>query len=230
METILIIEDDPSILLGLEKNLRFEGYHVLCASDGEEGLELAFRNSPDLIILDILLPKISGFDICKTIRQKLTIPIIMLTARDKEIDKIMGLDLGADDYITKPFSIRELIARAKAVLRRKHYYESVKENFSFGDFVVNFSGRTVSRAGELLDMSPTEFELLKFLIKNEGKVLSREEILSHVWGYDYFGTARTVDNFINKLRCKLEKDTESPEFILTVRGVGYKFITQPSST
>lgn len=226
METILIIEDDPSILLGLEKNLKFEGYQIVCASDGEEGLDLAFRMKPDLIILDILLPKINGLEICKTVRQKLTVPIIMLTARDKEIDKIMGLDLGADDYITKPFSIYELIARIKAVLRRKHYFEPTLEKFSFGEFSVDFEGRTVHCAGELLDMSPKEFEVLKFLIRNEGKVVSREEILRHVWGYDYVGTVRTVDNFINKLRSKFEKDTELPEFIQTVRGVGYKFIAR----
>lgn len=227
METILIIEDDPSILLGLEKNLKFEGYQVVCASDGESGLEYAFCTNPDLIILDIMLPQISGFELCKTFRQKkLLAPIIMLTARNQEIDKIMGLDLGADDYITKPFSIRELIARIKAVLRRKHHFRSTPDKYSFGDFEVDFVGRTIFHKGKLMDMSPKEFDLLKLLIENEGKALSREDILQRVWGYDYFGTARTVDNFINKLRYKLEDQADSQALIITVRGIGYKFIAR----
>lgn len=225
MDKILIIEDDRSILLGLEKNLQFEGYQVVSAIDGEEGLELAFNAAADLIILDLMLPKISGFDICKAVRQKkITVPIIMLTARDKEIDKIMGLDLGADDYITKPFSIRELVARVKAVLRRKTNFEPAVKGFVFGDFTVDFVGRTVTCAGVEVEMSSKEFDVLKLFIENEGKVLSREKIISRVWGFDYFGTARTVDNFINKLRNKLEKNTDSPEYIITVRGVGYKFV------
>ena len=226
MEKILIIEDDRSILLGLQKNLQFEGYQVVCGIDGEEGLELVFNSNPDLIILDVMLPKISGFEICKAIRQKkLTVPVIMLTARDKELDKIMGLDLGADDYITKPFSIREVIARIKAVLRRKKHFEPDINAFTFGTFEIDFIGRTVKKLGNVIEMSPKEFDLLKFFIENEGKVLSRDEIVSRVWGFDYFGTTRTVDNFINKLRNKLEKDTDAPEFIITVRGVGYKFIS-----
>lgn len=224
MESILIIEDDPSILLGLEKNLQFEGYSVLSSQDGEEGLELAFQKIPDLLILDVMLPSISGFDICKTIRQKnLPTLILMLTARDKEIDKIMGLDLGADDYITKPFSIRELIARVKALIRRKHYFQPSLNNFSFGKFHIDFIGRTVTANDKILEMSTKEFDLLKLFIENEGKVLSREEILSQVWGVDYFGTSRTVDNFITKLRHKLEQEDNSMEFIVTSRGIGYKF-------
>ena len=225
MHSILIIEDDPSILLGVQKNLKFEGYNVLCAQDGEQGLDLVFSKKPDLIILDIMLPRISGFDICKAIRQKkLPVLIIMLTAKDKEIDKIIGLDLGADDYLTKPFSIRELIARVKAVLRRKHHFDPPMKNYILGDFEVDFIGRTVSCNGKPIEMSPKEFDLLKFLIENEKKVVSREEILNRVWGVDYFGTARTVDNFITKLRHKLEKETNAYEFIVTVRGVGYKFL------
>ncbi|NUM35696.1 MAG: response regulator transcription factor [Candidatus Brocadiae bacterium] len=225
MESILIVEDEPSILIGLEKNLKFEGYQVLTAQDGEKGLELAFNKLPDLLILDIMLPTISGFDICKTIRQKkLPILILMLTARDKEIDKIMGLDIGSDDYLTKPFSIRELIARVKALLRRKNYFEPNMTQYSFGRFEVDFVGRTVSFDNKLLEMSPKEFDLLRFLIENEGKVLSRDEILNRVWGMDYFGTARTVDNFITKLRHKLEQEDKQKEFIVTARGVGYKFI------
>ncbi|HON44522.1 MAG: response regulator transcription factor [Planctomycetes bacterium] len=224
MESILIIEDDPSILLGLEKNLQFEGYNVLSSQDGEEGLTFAIQKLPDLLILDVMLPKISGFEICKSIRQKnLPILILMLTARDKEIDKIMGLDLGADDYITKPFSIRELIARVKALLRRKYYYQPTLPNFSFGKFYIDFIGRTVTANDKFLEMSSKEFDLLKLFIENEGKVLSREEILAQVWGVDYFGTSRTVDNFITKLRHKLESEDDSIEYIVTARGVGYKF-------
>ena len=224
METIIIIEDDPSILLGLKKNLQFEGYQVFSASDGEEGMELVFRKIPDIAIIDVMLPKVSGFEICKAIRKNnLATSIIMLTAKDKEIDKIMGLDLGADDYITKPFSIRELIARINAVLRRRRRFSPSIDTFSFGQIEVDFSGRTVKKDGKLVEMSPKEFSMLKFLVENKGKVLSREEILNNVWSYDYFGTSRTVDNFINKLRQKLEIDLNSPEYIVTVRGVGYKF-------
>ncbi len=230
VETILIIEDDPSILLGLKKNLQFEGYNVMHASDGEEGLELVFQSQPDLVILDIMLPNISGFEICKAIRKKnLKVPIIMLTAKDKEIDKIMGLDLGADDYLTKPFSVRELIARINAVLRRKRQFEPSVSGFTFHNVEVDFVGQSVKQNGDPVEMSPKEFLLLKFLIENSSKVLSRDEILNNVWGYDYFGTSRTVDNFINKLRQKLENDMNSPEYIITVRGVGYKFLPKGKS-
>ena len=224
MESILIVEDDPSILLGLSKNLKFEGYNVMTAKDGESGLELAINKLPDLIVLDIMLPKMSGFDVCKIIRQKkLQTLILVLTAKDKEIDKIMGLDLGADDYLTKPFSIRELIARVKALLRRKNYFEPTLTSYKFGDIEVDLVGRTVSKKGSVLEMSPKEFEILKFLIENEGKVVSRDTILTRIWGIDYFGTARTVDNFITKLRHKLQDDPESNELIVTIRGIGYKF-------
>lgn len=225
METILIVEDDPAILLGLTKNLQFEGFNVLCAEDGEKALDIIFDRSLDLLLLDIMLPKVSGFEVCKTVRKKnLPLPIIMLTAKDKEIDKIMGLDLGADDYIAKPFSIRELIARINAVLRRKRKFEDkTNDTITFNDIEVNFQGRTVSKKGTVLDLSPKEFDVLKLLLQNIGKVLSREEILNKVWGFDYFGTARTVDNFINKLRQKLETDATLPQYIHTVRGIGYKF-------
>lgn len=225
METILVVEDDPAILLGLTKNLQFEGFNVLCAEDGEEALEIIFNKPIDLLLLDVMLPKLNGFEVCKTVRKKnLGLPIIMLTAKDKEIDKIMGLDLGADDYIAKPFSIRELIARINAVLRRKRKYEDkANDVLIFGNIKVNFQGRTVHKDDEKVDLSPKEFDVLKLLVQNKGKVLSREEILNKVWGYDYFGTARTVDNFINKLRQKIEEEVTQPLYILTVRGIGYKF-------
>ncbi len=227
METVLIIEDDPSILLGLQKNLRFEGYDVLTASDGERGLELAIDKPPDLIVLDIMLPKISGFEICKTLKKNnIPVPIIILSAKDQEIDKIMGLDLGADDYVTKPFSVRELVARINAVMRRKRRYEkeAAVERFKFGRLMLDLKGQTLLRDGEPIELSVREFNLLKFFIENKGKVLDRKEILNKVWGYDYFGTARTIDNFITKLRQKVEDDPEDPKHSVTVRGVGYKFV------
>ncbi len=227
METVLIIEDDPSILLGLQKNLKFEGYDVLTASDGERGLELAIDRPPDLIILDIMLPRISGFEICKTLKKNnIQVPIIILSAKDQEIDKIMGLDLGADDYVTKPFNIRELIARINAVMRRKRRYEQqgVPERFKFGRLTLDLKGQTLLKDGEPLETSVREFKLLKFFVENRGKVLDRKEILNKVWGYDYFGTARTIDNFITKLRQKVEDDPDDPKHIVTVRGVGYKFV------
>lgn len=227
METVLIIEDDPSILLGLQKNLKFEGYDVLTASDGERGLELAIDRPPDLIILDIMLPKISGFEICKTLKKNnIQVPIIILSAKDQEIDKIMGLDLGADDYVTKPFSIREMIARINAVMRRKRRFDQqgTAERVKFGKLTLDLKGQVLLKDGEPLETSVREFKLLKFFVENKGKVLDRKEILNKVWGYDYFGTARTIDNFITKLRQKVEDDPDDPKHILTVRGVGYKFM------
>jgi len=226
METVLIIEDDPSILLGLQKNLKFEGYDVLTAADGERGLELAIDRPPDLIILDIMLPKISGFEICKTLKKNnIQVPIIILSAKDQEIDKIMGLDLGADDYVVKPFNIRELVARINAVMRRKRMYEQqgTPDSFRFGTLVLDLKGQTLEKDGAPLETSVREFKLLKFFVENRGKVLDRKEILNKVWGYDYFGTARTIDNFITKLRQKVEDDPDDPKHIVTVRGVGYKF-------
>ncbi|MCD4656820.1 MAG: response regulator transcription factor [Planctomycetes bacterium] len=226
METVLIVEDDESIRLGLEMNLRNLGYNVISASEGDKGLSLALSKNIDLIILDVMLPKISGFEICVELRNReILIPILMLTAKDQEIDKITGLELGADDYITKPFSIRELLARAKAMLRRKRAYEAKTETFIFGEFQLNLSGQVLIREGENeIELSQKEFLLLKYFLQNAGKVLSREKILRDVWGYDYYGTDRTVDNFVNKLRQKIEKDPTSPMYLLTQRGAGYKFM------
>ena len=227
MTRILIVEDDPSILLGLERNLKFEGYEVMSARDGERGLQLAVDKSPDLIILDIMLPKLNGYELCRHLRKiKISVPIIMLTARGQEIDKVMGLELGADDYVTKPFSIVELLARIKAVLRRAKRFEQEMTSFTFDDVEIDFERHTVMKDGELLDLSAREFDLLKFLISNNGKALSRSEILNEVWGYDYYGTQRTVDNLISNLRQKLETDPDNPEHILTVWGVGYRFLTE----
>ena len=224
METVLVIEDDPSILLGLSKNLEYEGYRVLVAKDGEEGLSMAVDARPDLILLDIMLPHVNGFEICRSVRKhEPTVPILILSAKDQEIDKIMGLDLGADDYITKPFSVKEVIARVKAALRRTRALEGEDVPFRFGEVEVDYAGRVLRFAGEPVECTPKEFDLLRFLIRNRGRVLSRDQILNKVWGYDYYGTPRTIDNFIQKLRMKVEKDATDPEHILTVRGIGYKF-------
>ncbi len=225
MTRILIVEDDTSILLGLEKSLKYQGYDVVCAKDGESGLRLALEKpSPDLIILDIMLPKMDGYQLCRRLRENnIDIPIIMLTAKKEEIDKLMGFEFGADDYVVKPFSLLELLARIKAILRRTKTTETQIGSFTFDDIVVDFDGYVVTKNGKEIELSQREFELLAFLISNSGRVLKRETILDQVWGYDYYGTLRTVDNFITRLRQKLEKDPADPQYILTVRGIGYKF-------
>ncbi|MHC4547889.1 MAG: response regulator transcription factor [Planctomycetota bacterium] len=221
---VLVIEDDPAIRLGLKKSLGFEGYEVLEAADGEQGLELAFQRRPDLVVLDLMLPKVNGFEVCRTIRKHdPTIPILILSAREQEVDKLMGFDLGADDYVTKPFSTRELAARIRAALRRSAVQALEGEVFELRHIRVDFPGQRLEVNGEPAEVSNREFRLLKYLIENRGRVLSRDQILNQVWGYDYEGTARTIDNFINKLRSKIEPDPARPTFILTVRGVGYKF-------
>jgi two-component system alkaline phosphatase synthesis response regulator PhoP len=229
METVLIIEDDPAITIGLKKNLKYEGYEVMTVSDGQRGLEMAVDKRPDLIVLDVMLPNMSGFEICKTLKKnEVDIPIIIISAKDQEIDKIMGLDLGADDYMTKPFSVRELVARINAVLRRKKRYERDIDSFEFGDVAVDFVARTVTKAQKPLDLSPREFDLLAYFIKHPNQVLERRQILNKVWGYDYYGTARTIDNFVTKLRQKVEPDAEHPTYLMTVRGIGYKFVPEPT--
>lgn len=230
METILLIEDDPAILTGLRKNLRYHGYDVVVESDGARGLEVAIDKRPDLIVLDIMLPSMSGFDICKTLkRNDIETPIIILSAKDQDIDKIMGLDLGADDYMTKPFSVGELVARINAVLRRKRRFEKSIEVYEFASVVVDFTGRSVEVGGKVVDLSPREFDLLAFFIKHDGQVLERQKILNKVWGFDYYGTARTIDNFVTKLRQKIEASPDKPEHFQTVRGVGYKFVSGTES-
>jgi two-component system alkaline phosphatase synthesis response regulator PhoP len=225
---ILIVEDDPSIRLGLRRSLEFEGFAIELAKDGEEAIQRAFDRKPDLIVLDLMLPKVNGFEVCRTVRKyDSTIPIVILSAKGDEGDKVLGLELGADDYITKPFSIRELTARIKAALRRRKAMEGGVESFEEGNLKIDFSGQTLVVDGEVRELSTREFNLLRHLIQNRGRVLSRDQILNKVWGYDYDGTPRTIDNFINKLRQKIELDAQAPEWILTVRGSGYKFKPQP---
>lgn len=224
METILVVEDDPSIQRGLELNLQVEGYSVLTASDGDEGLKKALEHRPDVLLLDVMLPKLSGFDVCRQVRkQGLTMPIIMLTAKTQEIDKIMGLELGADDYVTKPFSVAEVVARVNAAVRRSKRFEITEADYAFQDYTLDTKGQVLRKGGVQIELSQKEFLMLKLFLENEGKVLSRQEILAKVWGFDYFGTDRTVDNFINKLRQKIEPDINNPSHILTMRGSGYKF-------
>jgi two-component system OmpR family response regulator len=221
---IIIVEDDPNILEALKYNLGKEGYDTITAIDGVQALELARTNKLDLIVLDIMLPKMSGFEVCRILRKEMAIPIIMLTARDDEIDKVTGLDLGADDYMTKPFSMRELMARIRAMLRRVEIQTVIPETpLSFGDLEVDTLHHMITRAGNTLNLSPKEFDLLVFLTSNKGLVFTRDQLLEKVWGYDYSGDTRTVDVHIRWLREKIEANSEEPKHLITVRGVGYKF-------
>jgi DNA-binding response OmpR family regulator len=225
MPKILIVEDEPNMVAGLRDNFEFEGYSVITAPDGVAGLERALSESPDLVILDVMMPRMSGLDVCKQLKSKRpATPIIMLTARGQEVDKVVGLELGADDYVTKPFSIRELLARVKAVLRRSGNAPKQGENFAFGEVEVNLRSCQVSRKGKSLDFSSKEFELLKYFLVHPGETLSRDRLLEEVWGYDHFPTTRTVDAHIVRLRQKVEPKPEEPRFILTVHGTGYKFV------
>jgi DNA-binding response OmpR family regulator len=223
--TILVVEDEPNMVNGLRDNFEYEGYNVLTAMDGVEGLERALNDSPDVIVLDVMMPKMSGLEVCKQLRAKRpSIPIIMLTARGQEVDKVVGLELGADDYVTKPFSIRELLARVKAVLRRSQALPKEQEQYSFGDVEVDLRRCSVKRSAKAIDISSKEFELLKYFICHSGETLSRDRLLEDVWGYDNYPSTRTVDTHLVRLRQKLEPDPEQPRFFLTVHGVGYRFV------
>jgi two-component system alkaline phosphatase synthesis response regulator PhoP len=226
MTRILIVEDEPNMVSGLRDNFEYEGYDVITAGDGLEGLQRALNDSPDLVVLDVMMPKMSGLDVCKQLKAKRqSLPIIMLTARGQEVDKVVGLELGADDYVTKPFSIRELLARIKAVLRRAQVVPKDQERYSFGDIEVNMRTCQVLRGSKPLEFSAKEFELLKYFLCHPGETLSRDRLLEEVWGYDRFPTTRTVDAHIVRLRQKLEPRPDDPRFILTVHGLGYKFVS-----
>ena len=221
-ETILIIEDDPAMLRGLRDNFEFEGYRVQTAADGDTGLKAALAIRPDLILLDLMLPKVNGYEICRFLRdEQLDMPIIMLTAKGQESDIILGLKLGADDYVTKPFSIKELLARTEALLRRRRTRTATVHDF--GDCRLDTTARTFTRAGQDVPLSPKEFELLAYLVANAGRALSRDTIMATVWGYDRTVTLRSIDRFVNALRSKIEPDPTAPHFITTVREFGYKF-------
>jgi len=223
---ILIVEDDPNLLATLEYNLDKEGYKVFTATDGTEALGTAHRENPDLIILDLMLPGISGLEVCRILRQKMTVPILMLTAKSEEVDKIVGLEIGADDYMTKPFSMRELQARIRSMLRRNTMAaaQPVTENkiLNIGELEIDSARHQACFRGNILKLTPKEFNLLNFLAINRGLVFSREKLLEKVWGYDYAGNTRTVDVHIRWLRQKIENNPAKPRYLLTVRGTGYK--------
>lgn len=225
MTKILIVEDEPNMVAGLRDNFEFEGYEVISAGDGVAGLDRALRESPDLVILDVMMPRLSGLDVCRQLKSKRpSVPIIMLTARGQEVDKVVGLELGADDYVTKPFSIRELLARVKAVLRRARGGTVEPEHYSFGDVEVDVRGCQIIRQGKVMDCSSKEFELLKYFLGHRGETLTRDKLLEDVWGYDHYPTTRTVDTHIVRLRQKIEPKPDEPRYILTVHGTGYKFV------
>jgi DNA-binding response OmpR family regulator len=225
MSLILAIEDDPAILRGLADNLRFESYQVLTATDGETGYALIREKRPDLIILDLMLPRMSGYEICRKARAEgIQTPILMLTARGEEADRVLGLDLGADDYMAKPFSIRELLARIRALLRRAQPAKTLPGELCFDDVAVDFLSWEARKAGQPLEMTRKEFGILRFLASRAGEVVSRDELLNEVWGYENYPTTRTVDNHIAGLRAKIEADPAEPRHLRTVHGVGYKFV------
>lgn len=225
MPKILVVDDEKPISDIVKFNLDKEGYDVVTAYDGEEALEKVESEEPDLILLDLMLPKIDGLEVARQVRAKHNIPIIMVTAKDSELDKVVGLELGADDYITKPFSNRELVARVKANLRRQDQFqqsnEEVKNNIKIGPLVINSDSYSVTRDGAQLDLTHREFELLHYLAQHTDQVMTREHLLQTVWGYDYFGDVRTVDVTVRRLREKIEETPSNPQILVTRRGVGY---------
>ena len=225
MRKILIIEDEPDMVVGLRKNLEWDGFEVIAASDGDSGLSSAQSDHPDLILLDIMLPKLSGLDVCRRLRKSgMNTPVIMLTARGQEIDKVLGLEIGADDYITKPFSIRELVARVRALLRRSSVENTESDVYRFGDVELNFTRHQAQKCGQPLELSPREFGMLKYFLLHRGETVTRDQLLDEVWGYDNFPLTRTVDNHIARLRQKIENNPAEPEHIITVHRIGYKFV------
>jgi len=225
MKKILIVEDDAAISKGLIENLEQEHYKVVSADDGEKGYKMAKRENPDLIILDIMLPSKNGYEICRELRKEsVATPIIMLTGKGEEADKVLGLELGADDYVTKPFSVRELLARVRAVLRRRFEAEHDINEYSFGDIYLDFKKMEGTKGKKHLKMSAKEFEIVKFFIKREGQVVTRNTLLDEVWGYDVYPTTRTVDNYILSVRKKIEDNPSKPKHLLTVHTAGYKFV------
>ena len=229
---VLIVEDDQTLLGVLKYNLAKEGYDVVTASDGAQAVEAARSEKPDLVVLDIMLPKLDGLEVCRILRKEMTVPILMLTAKTEEIDKVVGLEVGADDYMTKPFSMRELLARVRAMLRRAEMmkqevsyveHEAAPSPIKVGDLDIDPIRHQVSLGGSIIELTPREFDLLAFLVTNRERVFSRDHLLEKVWGYDYAGDTRTVDVHVRWLRQKIEATPAHPKHLLTVRGVGYKF-------
>lgn len=225
MNCILVVEDDPAILKGLADNLAYESYEVLTAADGEQACSLIRDKKPDLVILDLMLPRLSGYEVCRKMRAEgITIPILMLTARGEEADRVLGLDLGADDYVTKPFSVRELMARVRALLRRAQPAKVAVDDLRFDDVVVDFRKYEAQKGRTVLEMTRKEYGVLRYLASRAGEVVSRDELLNEVWGYEATPTTRTVDNHIALLRAKIEADSAQPRHLLTVHGIGYKWV------
>lgn len=225
MTKILIVDDEPEMLLGLRDNFELEGYEVVTAADGAAGLNKALSDKPDLVLLDLMMPKMSGLDVCRELRRAgVQTPIIMLTARGQEVDKVLGLEIGADDYITKPFGLSELLARVRAALRRASSHLGELQSYEFADVKVNFLTYQATKAGKKLDLSPREIELLKFLVAHRGETVTREQLLDGVWGMDAMTYTRTVDIHVGRLRQKIEDEPDDPRFILTIHRVGYRFI------
>jgi two-component system response regulator VicR len=223
---ILIVDDEKNIVDILKFNLKREGFDIVEAYDGEQALNMVITEKPDLILLDVMLPKMDGFTVCRKIRETFSTPVLMLTAKEEEVDKVLGLELGADDYITKPFSVRELMARVKANLRRVTTDEQVKTAgnvIKCGDLVIDMDRYVVERDGKVIELTLREFELVRFLALQQDQVFTRESLLEKVWGYEYYGDVRTVDVTIRRLREKIEKNPSNPEYIMTRRGVGYYF-------
>jgi len=224
-KAVLVIEDDVSILRGLKDNLTFEGYRVTTVSEGNEGLRLALENHFDLLLLDLMLPGMNGYEICRRLKkEKPEMPVIMITARGTELDKIAGLDIGADDYLTKPFSIPELLARIRAVIRRSGEGKQDPDQYSYGHVTLDFRKLKASYDDREIKLSGKEYAILKYFLQHEGEVVQRDELLEAVWGHDVIPDTRTVDNFILDLRKKTEENPSDPKHILTIRGAGYKFV------
>jgi DNA-binding response OmpR family regulator len=225
-KTVLVVEDEQSLASTLSYNFRKNGFNVISAGDGVEGLQAARRENPDVIVLDLMLPKMDGLEVCRRLRAGSDVPILMLTAKGEELDRVVGLEMGADDYLTKPFSMRELVARVRALLRRSagRPAADVASRLTAGALELDLRGRTVMKMGEEVALKPKEFDLLFFLAKNAGQVFTREQVLEQVWGYEFFGGSRTVDVHIRWLREKVEESPGHPRHLLTVRGVGYKFV------
>ncbi len=220
---ILVVDDEPTLVATVKYNLEREGYDVVTAADGESALSRAREDKPDLVILDIMLPVIDGFEVCRLLRREMSVPILMLTAKTEEVDRVVGLEIGADDYVTKPFSMRELMARVKAHLRRAETVAEAPEVISSGDVDIDLRRHEASRKGETLSLKPKEFELLTFFLQNRGRAFTREQLLDQIWGYDFFGGTRTVDVHVNWLRQKIEDEPAKPTRLVTVRGTGYRF-------
>ena len=233
-KSILLVEDEPGLVLTLTDRLENEGFTVTSCQDGESGLNMALKEEFDLIILDVMLPKKSGLDVCQELRKQDTqAPILMLTARGQVVDKVVGLRIGADDYVTKPFEVPELLARIDALIRRSKMYESQKkshETYAFGDVSIDFRKAEVTRAGNQVELSAKEFQLLKYFVENTGATLSRDELLNEVWGYDALPSTRTIDVHVAWLRQKLEPTARHPKYILTVHGLGYKFVGEEGAS